>query len=142
VRLPHPHARTVSILARKPLQGRRREHDGGRDVKRICGIGLVLLGLGACKGNVATAVTPSAQDEAIATMKRGLQPLLSKSIDGLTPRVLVGGGEMIDLEGRFQSAAIAKIGLEGQLEISCVDTIEEAEAFLRAPATDPARNDR
>src|SRR5687768_235151 len=104
-------------------------------MKRISGIGLLVLGLGACEGSGATP-TPatSAQEESIAVMKRGLEPLLSRSLEGLTPRALPGGGEVIDLAGRFQSAAIAKIGPDGQLEISCVDTVEEAEAFLRAPA--------
>ena len=90
-------------------------------------------GAGACADDKApSAEAPVCADEAsIQTIKRDLAPVLSRSPDGLVVQALPGGGQRVDLGGRFQSAALAKIGPDGKLVTDCVDSVDQADAFLR-----------
>ena len=103
---------------------------------------VLLLGVAAC-GDDKTEAQPvvSAQEVAIQTMKKSLEPSLSRSTDGLVAVPLANGGKRVDLQGRFQTAVIAKVGPDGKLVTECVDNVEAAESFLRAetPAKAEAR---
>lgn len=48
----------------------------------------------------------------------------STSSDGLKETPLPGGGVMVDLEGRFQSVAIATVGPDGKIGFTCVTDID------------------
>jgi len=48
------------------------------------------------------------------------------SDEGLVQVVRADGSAMMDLQGRFCSLSMAKIGADGKLHITCVDTPEKA----------------
>jgi hypothetical protein len=59
------------------------------------------------------------------------QPLTQNdSVEGLTPVTLPDGGTMVDLQGRFQSVAIAKKNPDGSIAQACVETSKQAKEFL------------
>lgn len=57
---------------------------------------------------------------------------MNDSVEGLTPRTLSNGGTAVDLQGRFQSVAIAKKNPDGSISQSCVENKKEAEDFLNS----------
>jgi hypothetical protein len=86
-------------------------------------------------GTSSSPAAPVSADEAgIQKIERDLAPVLSRSAEGLAVQAVPGGGQRVDLGGRFQSAAVAKIGADGKLVVDCVDTVDEASAFLRGTA--------
>jgi hypothetical protein len=60
------------------------------------------------------------------------QRMLNRSDAGLQPRALPGGGVAVDLQGRYQSMAVATVGADGQAAVNCADTQAQAEAVLQA----------
>ena len=107
---------------------------------------IVLAGLvaaGCSDDRRSAARAPVRADEAaIQAIERDLAPVLSRSSEGLVVHRLRDGGERIDLGGRFQSAAIARIGPDGRVITGCVDSVEQADAFLRATVPAKAASDR
>ncbi len=101
-----------------------------------------ILGIAACGDGKPSSPAVSSDEASIQAVKRSLAPSLSRSTDGLVAVPLAGGGERVDLQGRFQSAAVAKIGADGKLVTDCVDSVEAAEAFLRARPPAATRSDR
>lgn len=64
---------------------------------------------------------------------------LDQSDAGLAPAFLPSGARIVNLDGRFEAAALAKIGPDGKVVTECVTTKEEAERFLTdTPKTTPA----
>lgn len=64
---------------------------------------------------------------------------LNQSDAGLAPTVLPSGARIVNLDGRFEAAALAKIGADGKVVTECVTTKEEAERFLKdTPEATPA----
>jgi hypothetical protein len=47
-------------------------------------------------------------------------PAFSTSHSGLVEEAAPGGGMMIDLHGRFRSAATATVGADGQADVECL----------------------
>lgn len=60
------------------------------------------------------------------------QRMLNRSDLGLQSRVLPGGGVAVDLQGRYQSMAVATVDADGQAAVNCAITQEQAEAALQA----------
>jgi hypothetical protein len=60
------------------------------------------------------------------------QQMLNRSDAGLQPRTLPGGGVAVDLQGRYQSMAVATVGVDGQTAVNCAVTPAQAEAALQA----------
>lgn len=82
-------------------------------------------------------IRPITPEEARALIE-SLAPSLSQSDAGLTRAVLPNGAVAVDLEGRFESATLAKVGADGKVEAECVTTEAEATQFLGlTPATTP-----
>jgi hypothetical protein len=54
------------------------------------------------------------------------------SVEGLTPTATPDGGMMVDLQGRFQSVAIAKRNPDGSIAQACVESSKQAEDFLKS----------
>jgi len=48
-------------------------------------------------------------------------PEFSQSAVGLREEPAPGGGVMVDLQGRFQSAMVATVGADGSVRIECQD---------------------
>jgi hypothetical protein len=60
-----------------------------------------------------------------------LQEILSRSTEGLVPVQHPDGSVSVNLQGRFQSASMARIDSTGKLHTTCVDTPQAAEAACR-----------
>ena len=60
----------------------------------------------------------------------GIKKLVNKSSDGLESVVHEDGSESVDLKGRFQSVAVAKIDEDGNLVTACFDSPKAVAAFF------------
>jgi hypothetical protein len=60
----------------------------------------------------------------------GLKTMLNKSTEGLVPEKHPDGSTSIDLQGRFQNVAVARVNADGTLEQSCVDEPLAAAQFF------------
>jgi hypothetical protein len=74
-------------------------------------------------------VRPLTQEEA-QRMAEGIKQLVNQSTDGLQSVRHSDGSVSIDLQGRFQSIAVAKRDEAGKLTQSCVDNPKSAAAFF------------
>ncbi len=72
------------------------------------------------------AITPAEARALLAS----LIPSISQSDAGLTAVRLSNGALAVDLQGRFESATLAKIGPDGTVEAECVTNEAEARRFL------------
>ncbi|MGH9557441.1 MAG: post-PEP-CTERM-1 domain-containing protein [Terriglobales bacterium] len=75
-------------------------------------------------GRAATAAEKAAFLEAV-------KKLVNRSAEGLQVKTLPNGSKYMDLKGRFQSVAVAKVNPDGTVSVGCVTTETEAEAFLK-----------
>ena len=57
--------------------------------------------------------------------------MLNRSDRGLQARTLPGGGVAVDLQGRYQSMAVATVGADGKAAVNCAVTPVQAEAALQ-----------
>jgi Na+-translocating ferredoxin:NAD+ oxidoreductase RnfG subunit len=60
----------------------------------------------------------------------GLKPMLNKSSDGLVTVQHPDGSISMDLQGRFQNVAVARVNKDGTVSESCVDNPRAAGAFF------------
>ena len=74
-------------------------------------------------------VRPLTQEEA-QRLAEGIKELVNQSTDGLKSVRHADGSVSLDLEGRFQSVAVAKRDEDGKLILSCVDNRQSAAAFF------------
>lgn len=74
-------------------------------------------------------VRPLTQEEA-QRMAEGIKQLVNQSTDGLESIHHADGSVSIDLQGRFQSIAVAKRNEDGKLTQSCVDNPKSAAVFF------------
>jgi hypothetical protein len=74
-------------------------------------------------------IKPLTQEEA-QRLAEGLKKLVNQSTDGLQQVRHADGSVSMDLEGRFQSVAVAKRDENGNVVQSCVDNREAAAAFF------------
>jgi len=63
-------------------------------------------------------------------LEAAIAPSLSQSAEGLTMKDGPEGSKYINLQGRFQSVAIAKVGSDGKVQTQCVTNMDEAKDFL------------
>jgi hypothetical protein len=63
-------------------------------------------------------------------LAEGLAPMVDQSTDGLVQVRHADGSVSMDLQGRFQSVAVARITTEGTIEQGCVDNPRAAAAFF------------
>ncbi len=74
-------------------------------------------------------VRPLTQAEA-RQLAAGIRQLVNKSTEGLESVKHADGSVSMDLQGRFQNVAVAKLDEDGRLTQSCVDNPESAAAFF------------
>ena len=79
--------------------------------------------------NQTAQIRPLTQEEA-QKLAEGLKQLVNQSTDGLKSVQHADGSVSIDLEGRFQSVAVAKRDENGNVVQSCVDNRQSAAAFF------------
>lgn len=74
-------------------------------------------------------VRPLTADEA-KKLADGLKGMLNKSSEGLVEEHNADGSVEMDLQGRFQSVAVARVNKDGSVTESCVDNPRAAGAFF------------
>ncbi len=74
-----------------------------------------------------------------AKFEAAVRSMINRSGQGLTVYKLQNGVQVVDLQGRFQSVALAKKDNQGTLSTSCVSTEKEVDHFLKGEATKPAK---
>lgn len=72
---------------------------------------------------------PGVQPPGLSVAER---QMLNRSDRGLQERTLPRGGIAVDLQGRYQNMAIATVGADGQSEVNCELTPDQAEAALQS----------
>lgn len=75
--------------------------------------------------------------EEVQELLQGMKPYLDQSTDGLIQVTAPDGSVGVDLQDRFQSVSVARVGSAG-VSTECVSTAEEARAFLERPLAAPA----
>lgn len=60
----------------------------------------------------------------------GLHQMVNKSTEGLVQVQHADGSVSMDLEGRFQNVAVARVNKDGDVTQSCVDSPQSAGAFF------------
>ncbi|MEO8650299.1 MAG: hypothetical protein ABI539_14130, partial [Acidobacteriota bacterium] len=65
-----------------------------------------------------------------ANLAKDIRRVTNRSSDGLVQQRLKNGMVKIDLKGRFQNAALVRMGDSGQAENACITDISEANAFF------------
>ena len=63
-------------------------------------------------------------------LAEGLAPMLDRSTDGLVQVRHADGSVSMDLQGRFQDVAVARINSDGTVEQSCVNNPQAAAKFF------------
>ena len=64
-------------------------------------------------------------------LAEGLKQMLNRSTDGLVEVQHADGSVSMDLDGRFQTVAVARVNEDGTLTESCIDSPEAAASFFR-----------
>jgi hypothetical protein len=65
----------------------------------------------------------------MSNLPASLQNALSTSSEGLELVDAPGGGQMVDLRGRFQNTSVARVEADGTLEAPCLTNEAELESF-------------
>ena len=68
-------------------------------------------------------------------LAEGLKRMVNKSPDGLVQEQHADGSVSMDLQGRFQNVAVARVESDGTVTQSCIDKPEQAASFF---GIDPA----
>jgi hypothetical protein len=82
---------------------------------------------------------PPTPEEAKA-LAAGLKNMLNRSTEGLTAVRHPNGAVTVDLQGRFQSVAVATKNPDGTVAESCVTSKKEASAFLKSAGAGAAKS--
>jgi hypothetical protein len=87
-------------------------------------------------GKIVEEVSPQSEAEFNAQ----LNEVINTSQEGLVQKAnpVPGGGTMIDLQGRFQSAATATVDKNGKVVVPCLTNEADVRAFTSATAADHA----
>lgn len=75
---------------------------------------------------------PTAEER--KALAAGLKNMLNRSTEGLTVRQHANGAKSVDLQGRFQSIAVASVNSDGTVAEKCVTSKREADAFVKSAA--------
>jgi hypothetical protein len=62
----------------------------------------------------------------------GLKKMLNRSTEGLVEKQHANGAKSVDLQGRFQSVAVANVNSDGTVAEKCVTSNREAETFVKS----------
>jgi hypothetical protein len=74
-------------------------------------------------------IQPLTKEEA-AKLAEGLKPMLNRSTEGLVQVQHPDGSVSLDLQGRFQDVAVARVNKDGSVSQSCVNNPKAAGAFF------------
>ena len=79
-------------------------------------------------------ISPMSPEDA-RRMAEGLRSMLNKSTDGLVQEQHADGSVSMDLQGRFQNVAVARVEADGTVTQSCIDQPQQAAAFFGIDAS-------
>ena len=79
--------------------------------------------------NVTSQATPLTDDQA-QRMAAGLKELINESTEGLKPVHHADGSVSVDLNGRLQNVAVARVNADGSVSQACVNTRDAAASFF------------
>jgi len=105
---------TASVMPDKPRKNYVTVKVGGQDIK-----------VDSQTGQIQELTPEEAQK-----LAAGLKPMLNKSSEGLVTVQHPDGSVSMDLEGRFQNVAVARVNKDGTVSQSCVDNPRAAGAFF------------
>ena len=69
-------------------------------------------------------------DSEVQAMVASISSLTNRSTEGLQAKTLANGTKQLNLQGRFQEVVISRANADGTMETRCVESMEEAAAFL------------
>jgi hypothetical protein len=111
-----------------------------RNMALIVAVFILAFGVGTASAQHAAkdkADNPNKKDtfrnmsaDELNELEAAIAPSLSQSAEGLTMKDGPEGSKYINLQGRFQSVAIAKVGSDGKVQTQCVTNMDEAKEFL------------
>jgi hypothetical protein len=88
----------------------------------ILGIALV-----ACQGSQGDVpVQSQVSPEQVREIRRSLEPMLTRTPEGLTMTSGEGGTQTVDLQGGFQHVFILEKNADGSFSTTCTDSLENA----------------
>jgi hypothetical protein len=106
---------------------------------------ILVLGVGTASAQHASknkSDNPNQKDtfrsmspDELKQLEAAIAPALSQSAEGLVVKDGPAGSKYVDLQGRFQSVAIAKAGSDGKVQTQCVINMNEAKDFLEKDKT-------
>ena len=105
---------TASVMVDKPKKNYVTVKVGGQDIK-----------VDSQTGQIQELTPEEAQK-----LAAGLKPMLNKSSEGLVTVQHPDGSVSMDLQGRFQNVAVARVNKDGTVSQSCVDNPRSAGAFF------------
>lgn len=105
---------TASVMPDQPKKNYVTVKVGGQDVK-----------VDPQTGQIQELTPEEAQK-----LAAGLKPMLNKSSEGLVTVQHPDGSMSMDLQGRFQNVAVARVNKDGTVSQSCVDNPRAAGAFF------------
>ncbi len=111
------------------MQARKSEAATRNDAAKVAGISPSLRSMQTAQTSTQSQIRPLTQEEA-KRLGEGIKNLLSQDTEGLTQVRHADGSVSMDLEGRFQSVAVAKRNEDGKVVQSCVDNRQAAAAFF------------
>jgi hypothetical protein len=68
-----------------------------------------------------------------------MRRMINHSTEGLTVKEHANGMKSVDLQGRFQSVAVAKKSADGAVSERCVTNKSEADAFVKSTAKNTSK---
>jgi hypothetical protein len=74
--------------------------------------------------------TPDQQE--VQVLLDGMKDYVNQSTEGLQVKRNATGAQYVDLDGRFENVAVAKIGPDGKVETGCVNNLADAKKFLQS----------
>ena len=121
-----------------------------RNLALITAVFILIFGVGTASAQHASknkSDNPNQKDtfrnmsaDELNELEAAIAPSLSQSAEGLVVKDGPAGSKVVDLQGRFQSVAIAKVGSDGKAQTQCVTNMDEAKQFLEKDK--PAANDK
>jgi hypothetical protein len=88
--------------------------------------------------DAATGELRAPEGNELQALEGQMRSMFSDSAEGLKEYPLPGGGFGMNLEGRFQSVAVARVGANGKVEWTCAESARQAAKFMKAPPAAPA----
>jgi hypothetical protein len=118
-----------------------------RNLALITAVFILIFGVGTASAQHAAknnSDNPNKKDtfrspspDELNELQAAIAPALSQSTEGLVVKDGPAGSKSMNLQGRFQSVVIAKVGSDGKVQSECVTNMDEAKQFLEnaKPAT-------